>query len=126
MATVHTRVSRSDGTFDVRHLKALVVLAGLTVLSTACGPDSNANPSKPQGKEAKEISDIIEAPIIIAVVIGIAVTLVVLFAAIKFRDKGEGVIPEPVHVNRAVELGATIGTALILAVIAVLRYCCVL
>lgn len=122
MATVHTRVSRSDGTFSVRHLKALIILAGLAAFSTACGPDSNANPSQPKGKEAKEISDLIFAPIVIALVIGVAVTAVVLYAVFKFRDKGDGAIPEQVHGNRAVELGATIGSALILAVLAVPSY----
>ncbi len=96
------------------------ILIGL--IAASCGPDNGANMLRPKGKEAKEINDLIFWPIAIAVVIGIIVFALVLYAVFKFRDKGDGAVPKQVHGNRVVELSATIGSALILAVLAVPSY----
>ncbi len=116
------RSAGSARTAKFRRLSSLIGLAMLAVGTIACGPENDANMLRPKGKQAKQINDLLFWPVVIAIVIGIGVAGLVLYAAIKFRHKGDDTVPKQVHGNRAVELGATIGSALILAVLAVPSY----
>ncbi len=73
----------------------------------------------PAGKVARDDFHIFTGFFILAAVIGVAVILAVLFAAIRFRERPGNENPVQVHGNTVLEISWTIAPALILMVMAV-------
>ena len=105
--------------------KRLVLLASglltLAILVAGCtGPSNNQNSLRPSGEEATKIDNLFVPIAVVAIVIGIFVSIATIYCAIRFRARpGREVRPKQTHGNTALEIGWTLIPAVILAVIAV-------
>src|SRR3954453_5168853 len=100
-------------------LLAAVGLATLALVVAGCGPDNGENSLQTKGVEAKKIDNLFWPVLIVATVIGIFISVAVLYCALRFRRRAENERPKQVHGNTALEIGWTLIPAVILAVVAV-------
>lgn len=100
-----------------RPRRALLTLA-LVALLSACG-EAPQTVLDPQGPLAQQPDDLFRVVLIIALVVFFIVQGLIIYAVVKFRDKGGDDLPEQVHGNTRLELVWTLIPALILAGIAV-------
>lgn len=100
--------------------RSLVLLALLAVLVAACS-DAPQSMLDPQGPYAEQPDDLFQLVMWIALVIFILVQGLIIYSAVKFRERkdDDGSLPVQVHGNTKLELLWTIIPALILAGIAV-------
>lgn len=111
---------------------AVAGMAAAAVLLTACsdsGSDNRTQDSVPagvdqstlqaRGPDAQSINDLFVPFFWIAVVIGVIVVGATVYAAIRFRAKGDDDRPVQVHGHTGLEIGWTVVPAVILAVMAV-------
>ena len=98
-------------------------LAGVTGLLFLAGCATNAPQDtwQPKGPNAKIIDDLQKPVFAVAGIIGVIVTVAVIVAVFKFRDKGQP-IPHQSHGNPALEITLTIIPALILTVVGVFTF----
>ena len=86
----------------------------------AAGPHNRQNALRPAGPEAHKILNLTRPFFWIAVVIGLAVGVATVYAALRFREKpGEERRPVQTHGNIALEISWTIIPAVILAIMGV-------
>ena len=100
----------------------LVAVAALALVLAACSEvDNNGqNSLQPKSPQSQKIHDLFVPILIIAIVVGIAITVATVYVALKFRyKKGVNENPKQVHGNTRLEIGWTVLPALLLAIIAV-------
>lgn len=104
-----------------RSLLGLIALVGL--VAAGCASDAELDTLQPQSDTAREIDDLLDIVLAIAGVILVLVVGGVAWLALKNRVKnydGDDEFPEQITHNNTLEIGWTIGPALILVVVAVL------
>ncbi|MCH1434441.1 MAG: hypothetical protein L7U56_02125, partial [Acidimicrobiales bacterium] len=104
-----------------RSLLGLIALVGL--VAAGCASDAELDTLQPQSDTAREIDDLLDIVLVIAGVILVLVVGGVAWLALKNRVKnydGDDEFPEQITHNNTLEIGWTIGPALILVVVAVL------
>ncbi len=99
-----------------------VLAAGLAMLAVvACGDQRRPQDTfDPQGPVARDLDNLIEPVFLIAGVIFVLVNGLIVYAVIKFRRRSDDDAPRQIHGNAKLELGWTIGPALVLLPVAVL------
>jgi cytochrome c oxidase subunit II len=109
-----------------RRRAILLALAGATVLLLAAAPIASADWLTPQSRGGSPNAEHIDTLYKIVLYIGFAIFLLVegllLTAIIRFRRKRGGPEPAMVHGNTPLEVGWTIGAAVIVAVIAAVTF----
>ncbi|MEO6651418.1 MAG: cytochrome c oxidase subunit II [Ilumatobacteraceae bacterium] len=101
-----------------RPFLAPVAALGAMLVLASCASNAPQDTWKPEGEYAQKIQDLQWWVFLIAGIVGVIVFLVVLFAVIKFRDRGQA-IPEQSHGNTLIEYAFIAGPAVLLAVIAI-------
>jgi cytochrome c oxidase subunit 2 len=103
--------------------RMLTVGAGLSTSLVLAGCATNApqDTFQPKGPNAQMIDDLQKPVFAVAGIIGVIVTVAVLYAIFKFRDRGQP-IPEQTHGKPALEITLTIIPALILTVVGVFTF----
>ncbi|MEM9203053.1 MAG: cytochrome c oxidase subunit II [Actinomycetota bacterium] len=104
-----------------RSLLGLIVLVGL--VSAGCASDAELDTLNPQSETAREIDDLLDIVLIIAGVIFVLVVGGVVWLAMKNRVKsyeGDDEFPAQITHNNTLEIGWTIGPAIIMVIVAVL------
>lgn len=96
-----------------RWLRRGLPLAGLALLLASCAKDAPQDVFQPAGPNAQKIDDLQRPVFYVAGAVLVIVTIAVLYAVIRFRDRGQD-IPEQTHGKPALEIGLTILPALIL------------
>ncbi|NNE11030.1 MAG: hypothetical protein HKN41_02170, partial [Ilumatobacter sp.] len=99
-------------------LRNIVVGAGAAVTLAACATDAPQDTWQPEGQYAQEIHDLQWPIFLIAGIVGLIVFGVILYAVIKFRDRGQA-IPEQSHGNALIEYAFIALPAVILAAISI-------
>ncbi len=100
----------------------LVAVAAVALLLAACSEvkHNGQNSLEPKSPQADKIYNLFVPIMIIAIIVGIAIIVVTVFLAAKFRyKKGTNENPKQIHGNTRLEIGWTILPALLLAIIAV-------
>ncbi len=98
---------------------ALLATVGAFALS-GCTEDSYPQDvTDPAGPYARKLHLLARWPFLIAIVLGIFVYALVLFASWRYRRRDEDDVPVQVHGNTAMEIGWTAAPAILLAVIGV-------
>jgi cytochrome c oxidase subunit II len=102
-----------------------VLLAGLTAAALLVfAPDAFANFITPQSggsPNANRISDLYTVTLIIAAVIFVGVEGTLFYALVRFR-KRKGRVAAQIHGNTRLEIGWTVGAAVVLVALAVLTF----
>ena len=97
-----------------------LALSGLAVLG-GCASNAPQDTWAPGGPNAQIIDDLQRPVFAVAGIIGLIVVAAVVYAIIKFRDRGQP-IPEQTHGKPALEITLTIIPALILTVVGVFTF----
>ena len=100
----------------------LAAAAAVVLVLAGCSEVKNngQNSLEPKSSQAQKIYDLFVPILIIAIIVGIAITVATVWLAIKFRYRpGKNENPKQVHGNTRLEIGWTILPALLLAIIAV-------
>lgn len=87
--------------------------AALALFLTSCAKDAPQDTWQPAGPNAEKIDNLQRPVFYVAGVVLVIVVVAVLYAVIRFRDRGQE-IPEQTHGKPALEIGLTILPALIL------------
>ena len=103
-----------------RVVASLAGLSGLVFLA-GCAQDAPQDTWQPKGPNAQEIDNLQKPVFAIAGVVGIIVLVVVGFAVVRFKDRGQP-IPAQTHGKPIIEIGMTILPALILAGIGIFTF----
>jgi len=103
-----------------RVVAAVSGVAGAMFLA-GCATNAPQDTWQPKGPNAKIIDDLQKPVFAVAGIIGVIVTVAVIVAVFKFRDKGQP-IPHQSHGNPALEITLTIIPALILTVVGVFTF----
>ncbi|MET0895508.1 MAG: cytochrome c oxidase subunit II, partial [Acidimicrobiia bacterium] len=99
---------------------AVVVLSSLALAGCSEANNNGQNTLKPNGPDAQKIFDLFAPVAIIAIAVGIFITIATVYVGVKFRYReGTNDSPKQVHGNTKLEIGWTMIPALLLAVIAV-------
>jgi len=103
--------------------RIVATAAGLSAVAFLAGCASNAPQDtwQPKGPNAQKIDDLQKPVFAIAGVVGIIVLVVVGFAVVRFKDRGQP-IPAQTHGKPIIEIGMTILPALILAGIGIFTF----
>ena len=96
------------------HAYALLGSAGVAALLSGCAENAPQDTWKPKGENAQKIQDLQWPVFLVAGVVGVIVMVVVAYAVIRFKDRGQP-MPEQTHGKPALEIALTILPALILA-----------
>lgn len=99
-------------------LRNIVVGAGAVVGLSACASDAPQDTWQPEGRYAQDIHDLQWPIFLVAGIVGVIVFAAVLYAVIKYRDRGQA-IPEQTHGNALIEYAFIALPAVILAAIAI-------
>lgn len=103
--------------------KLVLAAVGLTsIVLAGCSEAQNngQNALDPKGPDAEKINNLFTPVAIIAILVGIFITVATVYVAIRFRYRpGKNENPKQVHGNTRLEIGWTLVPALLLAVIAV-------
>jgi cytochrome c oxidase subunit II len=101
-----------------RRLTTTALLGSLGLGLAACGP-APQSVLDPQGPFAQGPDDLFRVVLFIALGVFIVVQGLIIYAVVKFRDRGDDALPVQVHGNTRLEIFWTLIPALILAGIAV-------
>ena len=104
-----------------RRIVGAVTGVASTMFLASCGRNAPQDTFQPKGPNAKIIDDLQKPVFAVAGIIGVFVTVVVIIAVFKYRDKGQP-IPHQSHGNPALEITLTIIPALILTVVGVFTF----
>jgi cytochrome c oxidase subunit 2 len=118
--TNHTNRERNRLNTMRRMLTVGVGLSTSLVLA-GCATNAPQDTFQPKGPNAQMIDDLQKPVFAVAGIIGVIVTVAVLYAIYKFRDRGQP-IPEQTHGKPALEITLTIIPALILTVVGVFTF----
>jgi cytochrome c oxidase subunit II len=98
---------------------AVLVLVPAVLAGCSEAGNNQQNSLLPKGPAARTIDNLFDPIAIVAILVGIFITVATVFVAIKFRSRPGNENPKQVHGNTRLEIGWTILPALLLAVIAV-------
>jgi cytochrome c oxidase subunit 2 len=99
-------------------LRTIIATTGAVVVLASCASNAPQDTWAPEGEYAQDIHNLQWPIFMIAGIVGLIVFAVVLYAVIKFRDRGQP-IPEQSHGNALVEYAFIALPAVILAAIAI-------
>lgn len=100
--------------------RTATAVASLSLLGlSGCGKNLPLSSLEPAGPIAEKILNLFNPVFAIAVFVFIVVEGLLVFAIVKFRDRGDGRAPKQVHGNTRMEIGWTLLPAIVLAVISV-------
>ena len=102
-------------------LKPALYGVGIAVVLAGCASNAPQDTFAPKGPNAQKIDTLQKPVFAVAGIIGVIVFVAVVYAVIKFRDRGQP-IPHQTHGNPALEITLTIIPALILAVVGVFTF----
>ena len=102
-------------------LKPALYGVGTAVVLAGCASNAQQDTFAPKGPNAQKIDTLQKPVFAVAGIIGVIVFVAVVYAVIKFRDRGQP-IPHQTHGNPALEITLTIIPALILAVVGVFTF----
>jgi cytochrome c oxidase subunit 2 len=102
-------------------LKPVLYGVGTAVVLAGCASNAPQDTFAPKGPNAQKIDTLQKPVFAVAGIIGVIVFVAVVYAVIKFRDRGQP-IPHQTHGNPALEITLTIIPALILAVVGVFTF----
>ena len=102
-------------------LKPALYGVGTAVVLAGCASNAPQDTFAPKGPNAQKIDTLQKPVFAVAGIIGVIVFAAVVYAVIKFRDRGQP-IPHQTHGNPALEITLTIIPALILAVVGVFTF----
>ena len=102
-------------------LKPALYGVGAAVVLAGCASNAPQDTFAPKGPNAQKIDSLQKPVFAVAGIIGVIVFAAVVYAVIKFRDRGQP-IPHQTHGNPALEITLTIIPALILAVVGVFTF----
>jgi cytochrome c oxidase subunit II len=102
-------------------LKPALYGVGIAVVLAGCASNAPQDTFAPKGPNAQKIDTLQKPVFAVAGIIGVIVFAAVVYAVIKFRDRGQP-IPHQTHGNPALEITLTIIPALILAVVGVFTF----
>ena len=102
-------------------LKPAFYGVGTAVVLAGCASNAPQDTWAPKGPNAQKIDTLQKPVFAVAGIIGVIVFAAVVYAVIKFRDRGQP-IPHQTHGNPALEITLTIIPALILAVVGVFTF----
>lgn len=102
-------------------LKPALYGVGTAVVLAGCASNAPQDTFAPKGPNAQKIDTLQKPVFAVAGIIGVIVFAAVVYAVIKFRDRGQP-IPHQTHGNSALEITLTIIPALILAVVGVFTF----
>jgi cytochrome c oxidase subunit 2 len=102
-------------------LKPALYGVGTAVVLAGCASNAPQDTWAPKGPNAQKIDTLQKPVFAVAGIIGVIVFVAVVYAVIKFRDRGQP-IPHQTHGNPALEITLTIIPALILAVVGVFTF----
>ncbi len=102
-------------------LKPALYGVGTAVVLAGCASNAPQDTFAPKGPNAQKIDTLQKPVFAVAGIIGVIVFVAVVFAVIKFKDRGQP-IPHQTHGNPALEITLTIIPALILAVVGVFTF----
>ena len=102
-------------------LKPALYGVGTAVVLAGCARNAPQDTFAPKGPNAQKIDTLQKPVFAVAGIIGVIVFAAVVYAVIKFRDRGQP-IPHQTHGNPALEITLTIIPALILAVVGVFTF----
>jgi cytochrome c oxidase subunit 2 len=102
-------------------LKPALYGVGTAVVLAGCASNAPQDTFAPKGPNAQKIDTLQKPVFAVAGIIGVIVFVAVVYAVIKFRDRGQP-IPHQTHGNPALEITLTIIPALILAVVGVFTF----
>ena len=108
-------------TTKTRRLAAAAAGIGATAFLAGCAKNAPQDTWQAKGSNAEKIDNLQRPVFAIAGVVGVIVTVVVVYCIFKFRDRGQP-IPEQTHGKPALEIGMTILPALILAGVGVFTF----
>lgn len=100
-------------------LRRALIVAPLALLLNACVRNAPMDSFKPAGPQAQRIYDLSTPVFIIAGIIFVLVEAAVVYASLKFRDRGDAEDPKQIHGNNRLEVLWTIIPALILLGVAI-------
>ena len=110
-------VSTREGQFAGRR-RLIGLAAGVGLVVAGCAKNAPQDTFQPAGSNAREIDGLQRELFYISGVVGLIVFAAVVYAVVKFKDRGQD-IPEQSHGNPKLEILLTILPAIILAVVAV-------
>ena len=113
------RLNRLTSMFG--RLKPALYGVGIAVVLAGCASNAPQDTFAPKGPNAQKIDTLQKPVFAVAGIIGVIVFAAVVYAVIKFRDRGQP-IPHQTHGNPALEITLTIIPALILAVVGVFTF----
>lgn len=99
--------------------QATLTVLGLVLLLTACGQEYPQSTLAPLSDASREIQGLFVSIFWWAVVVFVIVEGLLIVAVWRFRDRGDGKTPKPVHGHTLMEIGWTLAPAVILILIAV-------
>lgn len=99
--------------------QATLTILGLVLLLTACGQEYPQSTLAPLSDASQVIQGLFVSIFWWAVVVFVVVEGLLVVAVWRFRDRGDGKTPKPVHGHTLMEIGWTLAPAVILVVIAV-------
>jgi len=102
-------------------LKLAFYGVGTAVVLAGCASNAPQDTWAPKGPNAQKIDTLQKPVFAVAGIIGVIVFVAVVYAVIKFKDRGQP-IPHQTHGNPALEITLTIIPALILAVVGVFTF----
>ena len=102
-------------------LKPALYGVGIAVVLAGCASNAPQDTFAPKGPNAQKIDTLQKPVFAVAGIIGVIVFAAIVYAVIKFRDRGQP-IPHQTHGNPALEITLTIIPALILAVVGVFTF----
>ncbi len=88
-------------------------MAGIALFLSSCATDAPQDTFQPAGENARKIDNLQRPVFYVAGVVLVIVVVAVVYAIIRFRDRGQD-IPEQTHGKPALEIALTIIPALIL------------
>ena len=99
----------------VATLGALLLFAGVAVADVFT-PDSESG-----SKNAREIDSLYKLVLAVAVVVFVGVEGCLIYSLVKFRAR-KGAVPAQIHGNTRLEIGWTVGAAVILVVLSIITF----
>jgi cytochrome c oxidase subunit II len=100
-------------------LRLMALAIGLALILAGCAEQQPQNALSPEGPIAERLDDLINPVFAVAGAVFLLVQGLIIAVILKFRRKGDDDAPKQVHGNVRLEIGWTIGPAILLAVVGI-------
>lgn len=110
---------------STRRRKALIALAAAIALTLLAAPTALADLLTPESggsSNADSIDSLYKVVLYVAIVIFVAVEGTLIWSLVRYRARRGGAEPAQIHGNTPLELGWTVGAALVLVVLTVVTF----